>query len=138
MPKRIAVVDGANIAYIEQSQQGDSKVANIRAVRAALEEKGYQPLVIVDASLVYEIDDRPQLEQLIDEQVVRQVPANTDADYFVIQMAAEYNALIISIDLYDSYQKAHPWIEKRRVPVMIVRGHAELYEPTLEENREQD
>ncbi|HET9587471.1 MAG TPA: hypothetical protein VFO91_01670 [Anaerolineales bacterium] len=28
------------------------------------------------------------------------------------------------------------WIEKRRVPVMIINGEAELYEPKLEENRE--
>lgn len=136
MSKRAVVVDGANIAYIEQSEKGDPKVANIQAVRVALEEKGYEVLVLVDASLVYEIDDRSQLERLIDEQIVRQVPADTDADYFVIETAEEHNALIISNDRYDSYQKAHPWIEKRRVPVMIIQGQAELYEPKLEENRE--
>ncbi len=136
MPKRIAVIDGANIAYAERSEKGDPKISNLLAVHAALEKKGYEPLTIVDASLVYEIDDRPQLEALIDNQTVRQAPAATDADYFVIQVAEEQNALIVSNDRYERYRTAHPWIEKRRVPVMIVQGEAELYEPKLEESRE--
>lgn len=136
MSKRIAVVDGANIAYIERSQKGDPKVANLLAVRTALEKKGYQPLILVDASLVYEIDDRPQLEALIDAQDIRQVPADTDADYFIIETAEEQDALLISNDQYEAYQKDHPWIEQRRVPVMIIHENAELYEPKLEQNRE--
>ena len=59
MPKRIAVVDGANIAYAERSEKGDSKISNLLAVRATLEQKGYETVMIVDASLLYEIDDRP-------------------------------------------------------------------------------
>ena len=135
MPNRIAVVDGANIAYSERSQKGDPKVSNIVSVRAALQKKGYEPLIIVDASLVYEIDDRPQLEALINDQIVRQAPAETDADYFVIEIAEEHNALIVSNDQFEPYLQDHPWIEKRRVPVMIIHGEADLYEPKLEENR---
>ncbi|HEY3474540.1 MAG TPA: hypothetical protein VGK56_08005 [Anaerolineales bacterium] len=133
MSKRIAVVDGANVAYSEISQKGDPKVANILAVRTVLEKKGYEPIVITDASLVYEIDDRPQLEALIADQDVRQVPAETDADYFIIETAREHDALIISNDQYESYRKDNPWIDQRRVPVMILHGNAELYEPKLEE-----
>lgn len=89
MPKRIAVVDGANIAYAERSEKGDSKISNLLAVRATLEQKGYETVMIVDASLLYEIDDRPQLEALIDNQAIRQAPAKTDSDYFVIEVAEE-------------------------------------------------
>ena len=89
MPKRIAVVDGANIAYAERSEKGDSKISNLLAVRATLEQKGYETVMIVDASLLYEIDDRPQLEALIDSQAIRQAPAKTDSDYFVIEVAEE-------------------------------------------------
>ena len=44
----VAVVDGANIAYIEESQEGKPKVSNLVAVRKALQEKGIEPIVIVD------------------------------------------------------------------------------------------
>ena len=83
---------------MEQSQQGDPKVSNILAVLAALEECGYEPIIIIDASMIYEIDDKPQLEALFDDQAVHQVPAQTDADYFDIETAGEHNTLIISND----------------------------------------
>lgn len=133
MFKKVAVVDGANVAYIEKSQKGDPKVSNILAVQEVLEKKGFEPLIIVDASLVYEIDDKAQLESLIDNQIVRQVPAETDADYFIVEIAEEFNALIVSNDQYKAYQSEFSWIEKRRVPLMIINGNVELYEPKLEE-----
>jgi hypothetical protein len=36
----IAVVDGANVAYVELSQEGKPKVSNPVAVNCALREKG--------------------------------------------------------------------------------------------------
>jgi hypothetical protein len=133
MNKKYAVIDGANIAYIEESQKRDPKVANVLAVRLAVEKKGYEPIVIIDASLIYKIDDRQQLEKMIDDQEVHQAPAETDADYFVIKTAEDYHAIIISNDRYEPYQKEFPWIEERRVPVLMINGQAELYEPKLEE-----
>jgi hypothetical protein len=132
MSKKTAVVDGANIAYIEKSQKGDPKVTNILAVSSALEKKGFEPLVIVDASLIYKIDDRTQLEVLIRNQAVRQAPAGTDADYFIIQTAEKLHAIVVSNDEYQPYIQEHPRFKKRRVPVMILQGRAEPYEPELE------
>jgi len=44
----VAVVDGVNIAYIEESQDRKPKDSNLVAVRKALQEKGIEPIVIVD------------------------------------------------------------------------------------------
>ncbi|HBY96830.1 MAG: hypothetical protein M5U01_33535 [Ardenticatenaceae bacterium] len=68
---RVIVVDGANVAYEEVSKENQPKVSNLVAVRRVLEQKGYRPIVIVDASLRYEIDDPAQLEVLIDDQTIR-------------------------------------------------------------------
>jgi hypothetical protein len=138
MAKKLAVIDGANIAYEEKSKDGAPKVSNILAVRTALEEKGYEPLVIVDASLIYKIDDPQQFEALIEDQAVRQVPAETDGDYFVIETTENGDAVIVSNDEYEPYQRDHRGLAERRVPVMIVNGKAELYEPRLEQSRGQD
>jgi hypothetical protein len=128
----IIVVDGANVAYVELSAKGQPKVSNLVAVRRALEQKGYEPLIFVDASLIYKIDDRPQLEALINDQIIRQVPAATDADYFVLETADHYRAQIVSNDEFEPYRDRYPWIEDRRVPLMITQGRVELYEPKLE------
>ncbi|MDX1624195.1 MAG: hypothetical protein R3199_09455 [Gemmatimonadota bacterium] len=127
------VVDGSNVAYVEPSEDGQPKVSNIQAVREALIDRGWDPVVIVDASLRHEIDDPDQLEALLDDQKVHQAPAGSDADYFVVETAERENAPIVSNDEFEEYRDEHPWIEKRRVPLMIVDGEVELYERSLEE-----
>ena len=127
-PKKVAIVDGGNIAYIEESEKGQPKVSNIIAVRQALEERGYQPIIIVDASTRHKVDDPEQLEQLINAQIVRQAPAETDADYFVLKLADQMNAIIVSNDEYHEFQARYPWIEERRVPLMIINGRVEFYD----------
>ena len=72
MGKRIAVVDGSN--------------------------RGYDPIVIVDAALHHEVDDADQLEVLIRDQTIRQAPAGTDADRFILLTADEQDAVVISND----------------------------------------
>jgi hypothetical protein len=125
---KIAVIDGSNIAFEEASNGGKPKVSNIILVREELRKKGYDPIIVVDASLVHKIDDPKQLDALIDQKVVRQAPAGTDADYFVITLADENDALIVSNDRYSEYEGRFPWIKKRRMPLMIVRGAVEFYE----------
>ena len=78
--EKLVVVDGSNVAHAERSHRGDPKVSNLIKVRKKLKRMGYDPLVIVDASLKHEVDDPRQLESLIVSQVVRQSPAGTDAD----------------------------------------------------------
>lgn len=122
------VVDGANVAYIEKSQSGNPKVANLTAVYQALREKGFEPIIIVDAALQYKIDDALQFESLIENQTIRQAPAGTDADYFILETAKKYHARIITNDQYQDYQKEYPWIEKSRMPLMIINGIVEFYD----------
>jgi len=125
---KVVVVDGANVAYAELSQKGEPKVSNLIAVRRTLKQKGYEPILIVDASLRHQVDDPDQLEALIDEQVIRQAPAGTDADYFILEIAEQQGAYVVSNDEFERWQDQYPWIERRRVPFMIVKGQVELYE----------
>jgi len=124
----VVVVDGANVAYAELSQKGEPKVSNLMAVRHALKKKGYEPILIVDASLRHQVDDPDQLEALIDDQVIRQAPAGTDADYFILEIAEQQGAYVVSNDEFERWRDQYPWIERRRVPLMIVKGQVELYE----------
>ena len=126
--KRMVVIDGANVAYEERSAGGKPKFSNLLKVRRELEEKGFEPVILVDASLKYDIDDQEQLENLIRSQQVRQVPAGTDADYFIIQFAQELDALIVTNDRYKDYAQQYPWVNDRRLPYMIVKGEVVLYD----------
>lgn len=136
-PDSVAVVDASNIAYTELSAKGQPKVSNIVSVCRDLRERGYRPIVIADASLRHVVDDPAQLEALMDEQDVRQAPSGTQADYFVLQVADELGAVVVSNDGFDEYREQYPWIEERRVPLMIVGGEVMLHEPSLRQTRRQ-
>ena len=124
----VVVIDGANVAYEERSAGGKPKLSNLLNVRNELEGRGFEAVIIVDASLKYDIDDQTQLETLIQSQQVRQVPAGTDADYFIIQLADQFNARVVTNDRYKDYLDDYPWITDRRLPYMIVKGEVVLYE----------
>jgi Zc3h12a-like Ribonuclease NYN domain len=126
--KSVVVIDGANVAYEERSAGGKPKLSNLLRVRGELEGRGFEAVILVDASLKYDIDDQEQLEKLIQSQQVRQVPAGTDADYFIIQFAHELDALIVTNDRYKDYAEQYPWIPERRLPYMIVKGEVVLYD----------
>ncbi|HEX6184001.1 MAG TPA: hypothetical protein VFZ44_09000 [Pyrinomonadaceae bacterium] len=126
--KSVVVIDGANVAYEERSAGGKPKLSNLLRVRGELEERGFEAIILVDASLKYDIDDQEQLEKLIQSQQVRQVPAGTDADYFIIQFADQLDALIVTNDRYKDYAQQYPWIPERRLPYMIVKGEVVLYD----------
>ena len=131
MTHQQVMVDGANIAYTEQTEGDKAKVSNLIAVRKKLQDMGFEPIIIVDASLRYEVDDPEQLEGLFDKQKVRQAPAETDADYFVLKMAEEIDAPVISNDTYDRYREDYSWIDERRVPLMIIEGNVTINEKQL-------
>jgi Zc3h12a-like Ribonuclease NYN domain len=126
--KKTVVIDGANVAYEERSAGGKPKLSNLLKVRRELEGRGFESVIIVDASLKYDIDDQEQLETLIRSQQVRQVPAGTDADFFIIQFADQLDALMVTNDRYRDYAERFPWIPERRLPYMIVKGEVVLYE----------
>ena len=126
--REVVVIDGANVAYEERSAGGKPKLANLLKVRGELEERGFEAVILVDASLKYDIDDQSQLETLIQSQQVRQVPAGTDADYFIIQLADQFNARVVTNDRYKDYLEQYPWVTDRRLPYMIVKGEVVLYD----------
>jgi hypothetical protein len=126
--KKMVVIDGANVAYEERSGGGKPKLSNLLKVRRELEERGCEAVIIVDASLKYDIDDQEQLETLIRSQQIRQVPAGTDADFFIIQFADQLDALMVTNDRYRDYAERFPWIPERRLPYMIVKGEVVLYD----------
>jgi hypothetical protein len=131
MKSNRVIVDGANVAYAEVSQAGDPRVSNLVAVQRMLEAKGLEPIVILDASLRHEVDDSQQLEALFDDPNFRQAPAGTDADYFILETADRLDAYVLSNDEFEEYSDRYPWIRERRVPLMIIQGEVELYEPKL-------
>jgi hypothetical protein len=122
--KPIVLVDGSNVAHSTEGEQ--AQLANILAVRQKLTEDGLEPVVVVDAALRHQIDDRAGYEQLVDQGVVRQAPAGTDADYFILSFARELDARIVSNDRFRDRLKDFPDAADRLIRYMIVEKEVVL------------
>ena len=120
----VVIVDGSNVAH---STEGETPlVANIIAIRDKLVEEGLEPIIVSDAALRHQIDDSRRYEQLIDEGMVRQAPAGTDADYFILSFARELNASIVSNDRFRDRLKDFPEARERVIRYMIVQDEVVL------------
>jgi hypothetical protein len=118
------LVDGSNVAHSSEGER--AQLSNITAICDKLREEGYEPLVLADAALRHQVDDRVKYERMVDAGEIRQAPAGTDADYFILSFARELDASIVSNDRFRDRQKAFPDAAKRLIKYMVIRGEAVL------------
>ena len=129
------VVDGSNVAYEERSPEGKPRVANLTLAMQELRKQYDQVIVIVDAALHHQIDRPEELEDLLQREQITQAPAETAADYFVLETADELGADVLSNDTFRQYHSHWPWIEDRRIPYMIVGERFIIYRPAQVRSR---
>lgn len=121
---KVAIIDGSNVAHATEG--GHALLENIVAVREKIREEGYEPIVVVDAALRHQVDDRAGYEKLVDDGVLKQAPAGTDADFFILSFARELDAAVVSNDRYRDREKAFPEARDRVIRYMIVAGEVVL------------
>ena len=124
MTKPIVLVDGSNVAHSTEGEK--AQLANIVAMREKMQEEGFDPVVVVDAALRHQIDDTAGYERLVESGVVRQAPAGTDADYFLLSFARELDARIVSNDRFRDRLDAFPDAADRLIRYMIVEREVVL------------
>ena len=117
-PPTMAIVDGSNVAFSTEGER--PRLRNIVLVRDKLREEGLESILVVDAALRHRIDDPAGLERMVDAGEVRQAPAGTDADYFILSFARELDAAIVSNDRFKDRIAAFPEVEEDMIRYMIV------------------
>jgi hypothetical protein len=123
--ERVAIVDGSNVAHSTEGEQ--ARLENIELVLSKLREEGYAPVVVADAALRHQIDREAEYEQLVDDGIIRQAPAGTDADYFILSFARELQADVVSNDRFKDRLHAFPEARERVIRFMIV-NHEVVFE----------
>lgn len=118
------LVDGSNVAHAVEGQP--PCLASIIAVRDKLVEEGLEPIIVVDAALRHQIDDPDGYERLVEQGAIRQAPAGTDADYFILSFARELNAGVVSNDRFRDRAKAFHDVCERVIRYMVVEGEVVL------------
>ena len=117
---KTVIVDGSNVAHSSEGER--PLLENIRAVRNKLVEEGYEPVILADAALRHQIDEGNAFEEMIESGEIKQAPAGTDADYFILSFARELEASVVSNDRFKDRVDAFPEIRDRVIRYMIVNG----------------
>jgi hypothetical protein len=117
---RTVIVDGSNVAHSSEGER--PLLENILAVRDKLVEEGYDPVILADAALRHQIDEESAFEKMIESGEIKQAPAGTDADYFILSFARELEATIVSNDRFKDRVEAFPEVRDRVIRYMIVNG----------------
>lgn len=123
--KHVVLVDGSNVAHSSEGEQ--ARLGNIDIVVKKLVAEGYEPVVVVDAALRHQIDDRREYEHRVETGSIRQAPAGTDADYFLLAFARELDAYVVSNDRFRDRQDSFPEARERMIRYMIV-AHEVVFE----------
>jgi hypothetical protein len=118
------LVDAANVAHATEGSE--ARLRNITLVMDKLREEGFEPLIVADAALRHRIDDKPAYERLIEDGVVSQAPAGTDADYFILSFARELDARILTNDRFRDRAEDFPRERDRVIRFMIVADEVVL------------
>ncbi len=118
--RETVIVDGSNVAHSTEGEQ--ARLENITLVCDRLREEGFEPIVVADAALRHQIDDAARYEELVENGTIRQAPAGTDADYFILSFARELDGFVVSNDRYRDRADAFPEARERVIRYMIVNG----------------
>lgn len=124
LESNVVIVDGSNVAHSTEGEK--PTIANLIAVRDKLTDEGLEPIIMADAALRHQIDDARQYEQMVESGGIRQVPAGTDADYFILSFARELNATIVSNDRFRDRLAQFPEARERVIRFMIVNHEVVL------------
>ncbi len=127
----VVIVDGSNVAF-HRIGKGKGKIRNILVVMKTLEKKGFDVKVVVDASLRYRIDNPSILEKLIRDGRIIQAPPGTPADYFILKLAEDLNAVIVSNDMYRDWWREFPWARGTgRIVRYVIEGKRAYFYPDI-------
>lgn len=110
------VIDASNVAHSGKEENSSPKLQNILSAVKALEDKENDFVIIADASLKHEIDDKEKYLHLVEEEAIEEVPSGNNADHFILELAEEENAKILSNDLFREFNDEFKDIQSRRLP----------------------
>ncbi len=113
------VIDASNVAHFSKNNNNQPQISNILAAVKALEESGDEFVIIADASLRHEIDDKEKFEELLNNDNVEEVPAGNDADHFILEIAEKENAKVLSNDKFRDYADEFRNVALMRIPFTI-------------------
>ena len=113
------IIDAANVAFYHKGENSKAKLNNIILAVRALEKENHNFLIIADASLRHSIDDKETYLKLVNDDIIDEVSVGTIADHYILTLAEEENAKILSNDKFRDFSSEFPDIQSMRISFSI-------------------
>lgn len=113
------IIDASNVAHYGRDLDSKPKLSNIFSAVKYLEKNGHDFVIIADASLKHTIDEKEKYKKLLDEGAIEEVPSGNNADHFILALAEEENAKILSNDYFREFFDEFKDIPSRRLPYSV-------------------
>ncbi|MHA1815894.1 MAG: NYN domain-containing protein [Candidatus Heimdallarchaeaceae archaeon] len=127
-PLNKVILDGSNIAWEEKNSLDKPKISNIENMINRLSKVNFNKIITVaDAALRYQIDNQKRLDKLVKEGAMKMLPARVDGDKFILRIAEEESAMIVSNDMFKEFREMKTWIDQRRIPYTILDSEVYLH-----------
>lgn len=119
--KKIAIVDGNNVAWSSKDEYSKPKLKNIILVRDSLLEREFEVAVLVSAKLKYDIDRPSEIRRMIKQHDIEEAPARSYDDTFIIKAAEQHKGYVVSNDQFKDFEDA-TWLQSRQLRYKIILG----------------
>jgi hypothetical protein len=116
------IIDASNVACFGSKDGSEAKLDYILSAVNALEKNSDDFVIIADASLRYKIDDKTKYMELVDKNFIEEVEAGNNADHFILNIAEEEKAKILSNDLFRDFADEFHDIQHMRMPFSFENG----------------
>jgi hypothetical protein len=101
------VVDGSN-ALFGGGTSDKPLVKNLETVTRELKAAGWKPVVFVDASRKYDVDDPIRLKAMISRRLIYEAKPKTPADLWILRYATERGCKVLSNDRFKEWAEKFP------------------------------
>jgi hypothetical protein len=127
-PKNSIIIDGSNVAWDNPTPSGKANLDNLLLSINELKRNGFVLVaVIVDAALRYQVQDTDRFDKASRNGLFKVLPARVSGDLFILRLAKETGALILTNDLFKEFRSEFDFIDNRRIPFSIIDNQVYLH-----------
>ncbi|MDR0911673.1 MAG: Zc3h12a-like ribonuclease [Methanobrevibacter sp.] len=109
------IIDGSNVANYGKIEGSKAKLSYILQAIKKIKEDENEFIVIADASLKHEIDEKEKYKELLENKVIKEVDSGNDADHFILKLAEKNNGKILSNDYFRDFSSEFKDINAMRI-----------------------
>ncbi|MDR2830129.1 MAG: Zc3h12a-like ribonuclease [Methanobrevibacter sp.] len=123
------IVDASNVASFGKKKGSKAKLEYLLSTMNALEERYDDIIIIADASLKHNIDDKERYVELVENNIIEEVEAGSHADHIILNLAEKEHAKILSNDHFREFTNEFHDINHMRIPFSFENDKIVLKEP---------